>query len=413
MKARIILSLAAVAILFATACGNAAGSGAALSPDSGSDSGVIAGTDTAGTDTAGTDTAGIDTAGTDTAGGDSVLVDTGEPADAAAPPDVVGGADAEPSEVGEPPNDADADADEPIDWMACGAGDECVALETACCDHCNGGKVVAVAKQHLAAAKAAWAAQTCDSVACTEMACAPALATCVSAKCTVTSDPSFPGGCAGLTETECALAPTCSPLLAWQPAGACDGGGPLQPLYGGCHDADLGCGDAETCAVRVETGVAAIFSSTCLGKGWQTAGWETCCPPASAGCAAGQPAEIGKLCVRGKAGTSGELIAVGEPIQLQLTPKGCFSSSCTEVFEASCNVAATAGGYDVTGKFCLGSQGGPGVSCTADCGGGSFASCVTPAASGGAATFSAAGLSVTVEVPSTLPFGGACAGSQF
>jgi hypothetical protein len=68
---------------------------------------------------------------------------------------------------------------------ACTADADCVVVETACCDHCNGGKAeafnVAFADQHKPTG--------CDGTACTKRGCGEALAKCEAGTCTVTIAP--------------------------------------------------------------------------------------------------------------------------------------------------------------------------------------------------------------------------------
>lgn len=135
-------------------------------------------------------------------------------------------------------------------------------------------------------------------------------------------------------------------------------------------------------------------------------------PDAEAG--ACRVAEIGRVCVRGAVGEGGatEELVVGEAVRFQLFPKGCFSSSCSVVREARCEAGAPTGGaLPLTGAFCIGSVGGAG-GCTPDCSGGGFASCER-ALEAGAYTATLGGLTLAFTVPSSLPPGGRCVGSEF
>jgi hypothetical protein len=68
---------------------------------------------------------------------------------------------------------------------SCTADTDCVVVETACCDHCNGGKAeafnVAFADQHKPTG--------CEGTACTKRGCGEALAKCEAGTCTVTIAP--------------------------------------------------------------------------------------------------------------------------------------------------------------------------------------------------------------------------------
>ncbi len=127
------------------------------------------------------------------------------------------------------------------------------------------------------------------------------------------------------------------------------------------------------------------------------------------------PTPVGRLCVRGAIGSGGgEPVAVGDKLKLQVTPKGCFSSSCTHADVAECSIASSASSYAVDASFCLANTGGAMTACTADCGGGGFATCESLSSlSAGNKTITLGGLSVSFTVPSTLPLGGACNGSPF
>jgi hypothetical protein len=54
-------------------------------------------------------------------------------------------------------------------WTTCKADADCALVETACCDHCNGGKAVAVNKAHVA--DAGKLRPACGPTACTKRGC--------------------------------------------------------------------------------------------------------------------------------------------------------------------------------------------------------------------------------------------------
>lgn len=58
----------------------------------------------------------------------------------------------------------------PDAWRACQSSSECALVVTTCCDHCNGGKAVAVEKGHLADVQQKYP-KNCGRVACTERGC--------------------------------------------------------------------------------------------------------------------------------------------------------------------------------------------------------------------------------------------------
>lgn len=65
---------------------------------------------------------------------------------------------------------------------ACTADADCVVVETACCDHCNGGKAEAFNKAFAEAHKATG----CEQTMCTQMACGAATASCDAGTCKAT-----------------------------------------------------------------------------------------------------------------------------------------------------------------------------------------------------------------------------------
>jgi hypothetical protein len=57
--------------------------------------------------------------------------------------------------------------------QACTADADCEVVEIECCDHCNGGTVVGVHRDHVADVRQTYVpADKCEGVACTKMACA-------------------------------------------------------------------------------------------------------------------------------------------------------------------------------------------------------------------------------------------------
>jgi hypothetical protein len=131
-----------------------------------------------------------------------------------------------------------------------------------------------------------------------------------------------------------------------------------------------------------------------------------------AGGASCASAEAGRLCVRGVPDPEigREVLSADGPVTFQVFPKGCYSSSCTIVREASCEASpATGGAFELTAAFCLESTEGP-QGCTADCNGGGVASCERAPAAAGQYRAKLGALEVTFDVPSALPVGGACDG---
>lgn len=56
--------------------------------------------------------------------------------------------------------------------QSCTVDTDCAVVEIECCDHCNGGTVVAVHRDYLAEVESQYASpEECADVACTKMAC--------------------------------------------------------------------------------------------------------------------------------------------------------------------------------------------------------------------------------------------------
>jgi hypothetical protein len=61
----------------------------------------------------------------------------------------------------------------PAEWRACSDSSECKLVETACCDHCNGGTAIAVNAKHEPDVQTQYLypRDKCTNVACTERGC--------------------------------------------------------------------------------------------------------------------------------------------------------------------------------------------------------------------------------------------------
>ena len=305
--------------------------------------------------------------------------------------------------------DSAADVAPPPAWFACTQPGDCAAVEIACCDHCNGGKLMATNKTYASDVKAAFGAKNCGGVACTAMGCAfPPTLACQQGQCAIGA-PASP--CDNLSEVACKANGACKPYYGQHLEQACFDMGPTPAtqVFLGCIKFQP-CDGVLGCAVSA-SGEAFYVADVCEAPpGWQvTTG--SCCDAAP--CQATQQA---RFCVRGKSGSQGESIAVGDPIQVNVFPGGCWSSSCTKAQEATCSVQWSGGepwdNVNVGGSFCLldTSNGG---ACTADCNGGHFATCSAGTWAAGSHTVNMGSLQLKVDVPSVVPFGGACMGSQF
>lgn len=172
----------------------------------------------------------------------------------------------------------------PADWDTCEVASDCVAIETECCDHCNGGQLLSVNKKHEADAKANFSAQLCEGVACTEIACWPAVGTCQAGKCGWDDKGPTPS-CSELGQDACTAEASCAAIMGAPAEEYCvDNFDNWMSIFAGCMDGDMGCGEAETCA-KGPDGTALAFPNTCLPAGWSAASQEECCadtpPPPS------------------------------------------------------------------------------------------------------------------------------------
>ncbi len=74
------------------------------------------------------------------------------------------------------------DVEPTADQLTCDADSDCVALELGCCNHCNGGRVLAVNKQG-AKEFAAHKQAPCDDFVCTRKMCRPEKVRCAQGTC--------------------------------------------------------------------------------------------------------------------------------------------------------------------------------------------------------------------------------------
>ena len=217
--------------------------------------------------------------------------------------------------------------------------------------------------------------------------------------------------CPGLPVDACEVTEGCEPIVAMKAENYCDGA-PWSPEPVGCRDEGVVCDAVLTCGKAKGAEPKMLFQDSCLPEGWESP--DDCCEIVP-DCKKGEKTEVGQLCVRGEMSATGEELVAEAPLKVQLMPKGCFSSSCTKIYESSCTVkldAADATVATVSGLFCLEPTGD--LMCTPDCSGGGVAGCETETAVGeGSYTVAAGDLHVEVAVPSSVPFGGVCAGSPF
>ncbi|HEX6903697.1 MAG TPA: hypothetical protein VF789_28565 [Thermoanaerobaculia bacterium] len=120
-------------------------------------------------------------------------------------------------------------------------------------------------------------------------------------------------------------------------------------------------------------------------------------------CSEGNVTEVGELCALGP-------FQAGGAARFRVRPKGCFSSSCTQVFHTGCAVQRTGNQFTLDALFCLNVPENQPV-CTPDCGGGGFAECTGGTLAAGSYTARLGDLQVQFTVPSDAFQ--VCAGSPF
>lgn len=283
----------------------------------------------------------------------------------------------------------------PDSWYGCAEASECALIEVGCCDHCNGGTLVSINATYAEEAKSRLQDGCNEPVACTERACEPKYPTCEAGRCGFDTTP--PDACSGLEQAACEASTECRPIMGAPAEETCAGNyDNWMTVYSGCMAADVGCGDAESCAIEPGSGQRRMFPDTCTPAGW-------------AGCSC----EVGSTCSEGASTEPGQLCAEDDGdgrVRFTVQPKGCHSSSCTLRHEVSCSVGALNGSaLELDALFCLSSD----ISaqaCTADCGGGGTAACFSEVLEAGSYTATLGAIELTFDVPLTAT---ACAGEPF
>jgi hypothetical protein len=120
-------------------------------------------------------------------------------------------------------------------------------------------------------------------------------------------------------------------------------------------------------------------------------------------CSEGDAAEIGELCVLGP-------FQAGGTARFRVRPKGCFSSSCTQVFHTGCAVQRAGNQFALDALFCLDVPEDQPL-CTPDCSGGGMAQCSGGTLAPGNYVVRTGNLEVNFTVPSDAVE--VCAGSPF
>jgi len=78
-----------------------------------------------------------------------------------------------------------------FDWQTCDSDRDCAIVQLGCCDHCNGGRVVAANAAYAEQVKEEMSDVCGEDYACTLMACAPQLAKCEQGLCAAYPDPDW------------------------------------------------------------------------------------------------------------------------------------------------------------------------------------------------------------------------------
>lgn len=135
------------------------------------------------------------------------------------------------------------------------------------------------------------------------------------------------------------------------------------------------------------------------------------------GCTLGDPFPAGELCIFGAPDPTNPDVTVINAngfVEFELRPAGCFSSSCSVLHRASCSLERSGSDIFLESTFCLSQDMQPGAVCTPDCGPGYRTDCTLfGGLPEGSYTVQVDGLSLTFDVPSTVPITGLCTGSAF
>ncbi len=124
------------------------------------------------------------------------------------------------------------------------------------------------------------------------------------------------------------------------------------------------------------------------------------------GCDLGFEAPATRICVMGQNGGSDTTLDPGQPVLVRVIAGGCY---CTWLEQAACEVRpAGEGAFEVDSRFCLAT---PSIPCPPFCYE-PWSDCLTGPLEPGVYTVRGAGREISFTVPSTVPFGGLCAGEE-
>jgi len=124
------------------------------------------------------------------------------------------------------------------------------------------------------------------------------------------------------------------------------------------------------------------------------------------GCSVGEEEPVFEVCVYGS--HFGDLtLDPGDPVTVRVGAGNCFSRSCTFVHRAACAVSAGAPG-ELTAEALFCTDRIEGAACLAVCDLSVAATCASPGLAAGSYQLAVGDLTVSFEVPSTVPPGGVC-----
>lgn len=122
----------------------------------------------------------------------------------------------------------------------------------------------------------------------------------------------------------------------------------------------------------------------------------------------------GQLCVKSDGFGLGASLEVGEKLEIEIQPVGCFSSSCTRAETSACSIQADGDDFVTQAEFCLSDVKSQGGGCTGDCANEFGAQCHSEIAlSEGEHTVTFGDLSLTFTVPGEIPQDALCIGKRF
>lgn len=122
----------------------------------------------------------------------------------------------------------------------------------------------------------------------------------------------------------------------------------------------------------------------------------------------GELLDVSSVCLRGTSDAA--RLEAGQAVEFVVYPLGCFSTDCTIIHEAVCDVSdAGSGALELSAVFQIEARGDR--LCGPDCSGAGFATCSSTAPlAAGDYTATLGNHSLEFSVPGTVPDGGLCSG---